>query len=70
MIFDAAGGHRGGDAERLLERVVRRIEGSSDSHRVCGGPGGDWDDRGREDVNVTNESTAAREGKGGQRQPR
>ena len=27
LIFDSAGGHRGGDAERLLEKVVSRIEG-------------------------------------------
>ena len=65
LIFDTAGGHRGGDAERLLEPVVRRIESSGDSHRACEGPGGDRDDRGREDVNMTSEGAAAREGRGG-----
>ena len=64
LIFDTAGGHRGGDAEWLLERVVRRIEGSVDSHRTCEGPGGDRDDRGREVVNMTSEGSAAHGGRG------
>ena len=50
LIIDTAGGHRGGDAERLLERVVRRIEGCCDDHRADEGPGGDRGDRGHEDV--------------------
>ena len=65
LIFDTAGGHRGGDAERLLERVVGRIEGRSDGHRADGGSGGDRGDRGHGDVNMTGGSTTACEGRGG-----
>ena len=67
LIFDTAGGHRGGAAERLLERVARRIEDSSGGSRACretevteGGQG----DGGHGDVDVDG-STCAREGSGG-----
>ena len=65
LIVDMAGGHRGGDAERLLERVVRRIDGCCEGHWADEGPEGNRGDWGREDVNATSESTAAREGRGG-----
>ena len=65
LIFDTAGGHRGGDAERLLERVVKRIEGRSDGHRADGESGGDRGDLGRDDVNMSCGDTAADDGRGG-----
>ena len=52
LIFDSAGGHRGGDAERQLERVVRRIEGrerETEEERAAAGDGGE---RGTGDVTM------------------
>ena len=66
LIFDTAGGHRGGAAERLLERVVRRIEDSSGGSRSCREPEGGQGDGGPGDVDMDG-NTAAREGSGGPR---
>ena len=65
LIFDTAGGHRGGDAERLLERVVKRIEGRSVGRRADGGSESDRGDPGRDDVNMSCGDTTADDGRGG-----
>ena len=64
LIFDTAVAHRGGAAERLLERVVRRIEDSSGGSRAHGEPDGGQE--GREPSNIDmSENTTACEGSGG-----
>ena len=64
LIFDTAWGHRGGDAERLLERVVKRIGDQLGGRRADGGATGDQGDPGRDDVNMSGEDTAADRGRG------
>ena len=64
LIFDTAWGHRGGDAERLLERVVKRIEDQPVERRTDGGATSDRGDLDRDDVNMSCEDTAADHGRG------
>ena len=63
LIFDTAIAHRGGAAERLLERVVRNIEDSNGGSRARREPDGGQDDGEPGDVDMGG-STAAREGSG------
>ena len=65
LIFDTAWGHRGGDAERLLERVVKRIGDQLCEHRADGGATGDQGGLGPDDVDMQCEDTAANRGGGG-----
>ena len=64
LIFDTAVAHRGGAAERLLERVVRRIGDSSGGSPARKEPEGGQGDGEPGDVDMGG-STAARGGSGG-----
>ena len=65
LIFDTARGHRGGDAERLLESVVKRIGDQLDEQRADGGAFGGRGGPGPDDVDMHCEGTAANRDGGG-----
>ena len=64
LIFDTAVAHRGGAAERLLERVLRRIEDRNSGSQAHGEPDGGQEGKEPGDVDMS-ENTAVREGNNG-----